>query len=1030
MMVKNYFIMSLLLLFTMGTTMAQEKKISGTVSDEAGMPLPGVNIVVKGTTNGTQTDFDGNYTINAKVGDVLSYTYLGLKTTEKTIGNSSTIDVTMLEDAAVLDEVVVTGVARGTSVKKLGFSLAKVNEESLQKVPATDAANALRGKIAGVRVVAASGDPSNGASIRLRGSTSISGSQSPLIIVDGIITSGSIKDIPVEDIESMEVIKGAAAASLYGSLAGNGVIQIITKKGRGRMNVSLKSEYGFSEIANSYPTTDVHGYLNDPNGVVFGDWDNDPSTPDTSNFGFDLSSGNRVLDPDGLFDNPYLSTTHDNVENIFTNQPFITNTLSLNGSTKETRYYLSAQYNELGGVIEPVDPFVRKTFRGNFAVSPTDKLDIKFNGSLTDSKGVNITQQGQGANIFYSALLAEPFIDLREKDANGDYSNSPSGYLVQGSNFQNPLYVEEQKTNIFKRQRTLLGADLNYKFNDKFSISATQSFDQTATEFYRFYPKGFITPTPSSALNNGNLLREERVRNTLVSSIQANYNEQFGDLNFGASAKYLFENRNFRRLRAGGFGFIAEGVTDISNIPLENRNQFSYFQKEIAKNYFLNLDFDYQDKLILNLLGRRDESSYFGADERVRYYGRAALAYRLTQDFDIKGIQELKLRAAYGTSGQRPPVFNAQYETFTVGTTSIVPGTLGNKDLKASVSAELEVGLNLDFLDRFSLELNYSDTKTTDAHIQVPLSGVAGFANQWQNIGEIQSKYFEVSLSGNLMKKEDFDWNFNLNFDKGNQKITSLNGVPAFTRGGLGAVDIFRVEEGLPYGTMYGNVLATSLDDLVVDGSGIVLNGGLGGTISEYSINDQGHVVKTADIGTANENPALLFDETTNTNKVKSIGNTNPDFNVGFSTSFKYKNLGLYILTDWQQGGDIYNYTKQLLYFNERHEDLKKLASAGKHYNYAQNVYNKSNPIDYFVEDGTFVKIREISLDYTLNGDQIGNIFDSIRFAAIGRNLFTFTNYTGFDPEVAINTNPTNFRLDEFAYPNFRSYSFSVELKF
>ncbi len=1023
-------ILTLLLALIVQVSFAQEKTVTGKVVDENGA-LPGVSIVIKGTKTGTETDFDGNYSIKASNGSVLTFSYLGYTSVDRTVGSSNTINVTLKEDANLLDEVVVTGVAVGTSTKKLGFSLAKVDTESLQTVPATDAANALRGKVAGVRIVQPSGNPSSAASIRLRGSTSISGSQSPLIIVDGIITSGSLKDIAVEDIKSIEVIKGAAAASLYGSLAGNGVIQIITKKGSGKLSVNFKSEYGISEIVRDYPTSSVHGYKNDALGVRNGDWDNDPTTPDTSNFGFDLSTGNRILDTDQIFDNPYLTPSINNVANIFTNQPVATNTISLSGSNDAMKYYVSAQNLEQGGVLEPVDQYIRNTFRTNFEVKATDQLTAKFNGALTDTRGPRIGEGGQGSNVFYSALVAEPFIDLTEKTEDGKYSNTPSGYGVQGSNFQNPLYTQQEQISTFKSQRMLLGVDLAYKINDNFSMSAAQSLDQTVSEGYSFTPKGYITPVPSPTLNNGNIQRQETASKTAVTSLQANYFKDFGDLNLAVSAKYLFENRQYKSLSAGGYDFIANGVNTIQNTPLDNRNQSSYFQKEIARNYFLNADLDYKDKIIVNGLVRRDESSLFGENERIKYYGRGSIAYRLSEDVKIKHIDEFKIRAAYGTSGQRPPSFSAQYETYSVSQNSISPGALGNKDLKPSVSAELEVGLNLDFLSKYSLEVNYSNTTTQDAMIRVPLSGVLGFSSQWRNIGEIQSNYFEVSLSGNIMKTDNFNWDFTINYDTGTQEITDLNGVAPFTRGGLGAVDIFRVEEGLPYGTMYGNMLAKSVNDLSVDDSGAVLNGTGGGTIADYSVNQYGHVVKTSTIGTADEDPLLMYDTDSSTNAVGSIGNTNPDFNVGFSTSLKYKDFGLYILADWQQGGDIYNYTKQLLYFNERHSDLQAFGANATHMNYASQLYNKSDPTDAFVEDGTFVKIREIALDYTLDGDKIASTFiDSVRFSLAGRNLFTFTDYSGWDPEVAINTNPTNFRLDEFAYPNFRTYTFSVQIKF
>ena len=273
--------------------------------------------------------------------------------------------------------------------------------------------------------------------------------------------------------------------------------------------------------------------------------------------------------------------------------------------------------------------------------------------------------------------------------------------------------------------------------------------------------------------------------------------------------------------------------------------------------------------------------------------------------------------------------------------------------------------------------MTYSDTNVKDDVILVPLSGVAGYSAQFQNIGEINTKYIEASVSGDLINKNDMSLSFNLNFDTGTQEITNLGNVPAYTRSGLGAVDIFRVEAGKPYGTMYGYQYATSLDDLTVT-DGVVmnnaasnaLNGGQYGT-DAYSINEHGYVVHTADIGTSSESPLVLYDSENSQDLVSEIGNTNPDFNVGFSTNFKFKDFGLYMLLDLQQGGDIYNYTRQLMYYNVRHGDLPAYAALQKDQNYAQNLYYQSRPNSHFVEDGTYMKLREVALSYDINNPRL-----------------------------------------------------------
>lgn len=731
------------MLLALGVQMvfAQQKTVSGTVSDENGLPLPGATVIRAGTSSGTSTDFDGKYQLTANIGDTLEISYVGYATQSLTVGASNTYNVSMLLDNN-LDEVIVTGVAIGTSTKKLGFSVGKVNKEELQEVPAVDPANALRGKVSGVRIVQASGNPASAPEIRLRGSTSISGNQRPLLIVDGIITDGSIRDIAVEDIESMEVVKGAAAASLYGSLAGNGVIQIITKKGKGQrdMKTTLRFETGQSGIENDYPLSNTHPFVNDPLGIRFGDWDNDSSTPDTSNYGFDLTSGNRVLDSDGLHDNEYLSRTYDNAKNIYTSQLFTTSTASVEQGLQNFNYFISLQDHEQKGIIEPLDPFKRNSFRTNFGARPTEKLTVDLSASYIKSNGINVTEQGQGgSNYFYAALAVEPFMNLTEKDENGVFAAVPSGYNVQGDNFQNPLYIADVIDNNFKRNRILGGINVKYDITKNLFATASHSIDRSHSRVFIYYPKGFITPVPNATLNNGFIRIDEFTSVSNISSAELTlHNINFGDFNLAATAKYLYEDRSFDYLRASGFDFIAEDVINVENTLPDNQVISSEIREEKTRNYFLNMDLDYKDKIILSGLVRRDESSLFGKDNRSRIYGRGAIAYRLSEDVDINGIDEFKIRASYGTSGQRPSWY-AQYETYSVTSSAIEPRILGNKKLLPSVSAELEAGVNISFLNRFNFEFNYSNTKTKDDFILVPLSGVAGFSQQWQNVGEIES---------------------------------------------------------------------------------------------------------------------------------------------------------------------------------------------------------------------------------------------------------------------------------------------------
>ncbi|MEP1032717.1 SusC/RagA family TonB-linked outer membrane protein [Ekhidna sp.] len=1026
---KRILLLTTLFFFAFSQLIAQ-RTVTGKVTDDSGEGLPGVNVVIKGTTTGVTTDLDGNYQISVDDGASLVFSYVGFEGQEVAVGSRTTIDISM-SGVTELQEVVVTGVAIGTSTKKLGFSVAKVSEEQLQRVPATDPGNALRGKTAGITIVQPSGNPTSAPSIRLRGSTNLAGSQSPLIIVDGVITDGSLADINMNDVESIEVVKGAAASSLYGSLAGNGVVQVITKRGRGAKEpeLNVRAEYGFSQIARDYPIAERHYFMLDGNGD------------------FILNSGGQltedVADPDGLMDNPYPADLNfDNVKALITPQPWRNLSTSVGGGSENINYYLSYQNLNQKGILDGAPDFNRNSVKLNLDFSPIEKVEIKSTINYIKSSGPTVREQGQGSsNLFFAALTFPQYIDLTEKDENGDYVAAPERSTWFDGNFSySPLYFLQNADFGLERDRIIGGVDVSYKPLDWLTINGAITVDNSNERSRTFIPKGFETREPGS-LNFGTItMGTERIGTQIASgSIIAQRN--FGDFNTALTLKYLFEDRTYTYEQINSSEFLANGVNTVQNAPQTNFGLFNTSQPQTAENYFINLDIDYQDKIIASGLVRRDGSSLFGSDARSKWYYRGSLAYRLTEDFDVPGVQELKLRGSIGTSGQRPSVWSSQYETFSVSQSGIVGRNFGNADLQPSTVKEIELGINVAFLNRFLFEFNYSDSRVEDDILQVPLSATSGFAFQYQNVANLKSTAWEFMLSGDVMTKDDFNWNSNFNLSTNETIISSLNGVAPFTRNTNTAIPVFRVEEGLPYGTIYGRDIVTSIDQLNTNEDGIVLNDphyiatGQGATIDQYVTNEDGYVVREAFYNTSNENVMFAMDE--NDQFVdKQIGDTNPDFIMGFGNTLTYQGLSLYILLDYQYGADIYNYTKQLLYFNYRHQDQVEYASVGKHRNYSgpsSNIYYGQGATSHFVEDGTFLKVREISLSYLLNSEQLGsvaNVIKSARISVSGRNLFTFTNYSGWDPEVGLGDNPTNFRMDEYSYPNFRTYTASLQLKF
>jgi TonB-linked SusC/RagA family outer membrane protein len=1040
----------LVLLLVPGLALAQQGTVSGTVIDaESEEGLPGASVQIPSEGVGTATDADGEFSFRVAPGDyTVEVTFVGYDTATRNInvteGSTTQIRVRLEQTEAELGEVVVTGVASGTETKKLGFSVGKVSGEELQEVPGTDPGNALRGKIAGAQVVQGSGDPASDPSIQLRGATTIEGNRDPLVIVDGTITAGGLKDISMQDVESIEVTKGAAASSLYGSLAGNGVIQIRTKSGSddGGLQVNVRSELGVSDIAGDYPGATRHPWKMDnievelPNG--------DTRTVSGEEEVRNLPDGVKVLSwpgrsdenfaDDRLFDNPFPAT-YDNIENAVTAKQTNTNYVSAAGSEEDFDYKVSFENYQQAGVLDPVDSYDRNTFRFKGDYSPGDRFSVSANASYVKANAPVIEEQGQGDNYFYSLLTADAYIDMTEKNESGEYAFQPTGYDVQQSNYSNPFYVAQNRTWEFDRQRLFGGVEVSYNILDNWSITGRQSIDREDEREEEFYPRGYRTPDDDPTLLSGFDARTDDQREDYITEVSSRYSGEFQDLAYTAVAKYLYEDRTFSQLQLEGSDFPAQGVRDVGSTDPSDFDIDSYRTQEKTENYFINLDLDYQDTYIVSGLVRRDGSSLFGADERWQTYYRGSLAYRLTEDFEIPNVSELKLRAAYGTSGNRPP-FEAQYETYSATSSGLQLATLGNSELRSSTIHETEVGFDATFLQRFTGSFSYSLARTEDDYLEVPLPGAAGFTTQYQNIGEVQSTSWEASLDGQVLRGEDGpQWDLGLTFSSVQQEITDLGNRPPFTRSTAGALSLFRVEEDVPFGAIYGNKLLTSLDQLTVV-NGEVLNSG-GSSPDDFEINNQGYVIPAGSEGTPDEQPVYMVDENGN-KSVTQIGNTRPDFQVGFRSNFSWKGLGVYALVDWSQGGDVYNYSKQLLYFNYRHEDQQEFAEQGKDIAYtdgSSNIYNQSAASSYFVEDGSFVKLREVSLSYTLDAEMLQSALgtgavNQVRFSLIGRNLLTLTDYTGWDPEVGLRSDANNFRLDEYAYPNFRTFTGSVNFQF
>lgn len=1049
--------------------------IRGTVVQvPSGQPLVAAQVQVVGTQRGTITGRDGTFQIqNVPAGQVdVRVVSIGFSTSTQTVtvvaGQTLTVDFELRQSILDVDEIVVTGVAGETQRGRLPFTVDRLTQAALP-VPATNAAAMIQGKVAGAIVTTPSGRPGSAPSILLRGPTSINASgrsQEPLYIVDGVILSASVVDIDAMDIEAIEIVKGAAAASLYGSRAANGVIQITTARGRNvaenSVRYTIRSEIGSSNLPGRFNLTQAHQFLTQGGQFV----DQSGNACDFLACSSVRLAGQRALPGqpasgwNTIQQEEWPGQTYDHVDRFFQGGDFQSHTVSVAGRSGGTNYLISFNQQDDAGILPFHDGSLRQSFRMNLDQSIRDNITIS--ASAFYARSDNATNDG---NIFQLTRMPAG-VDLTQPDP-----RFPDAFVIKPDPFNdniNPLYTMSTSESKQNRGRYLGSINARWAPLDWVDLDANFSFDRADLNSQSFRPKGFrnIAGVPQGGSLSRGFQRIEGVNGSMTATVR----RQFGDLRTATTLRYLAEQDESFVTNTSGSEFTADGVWTFSNIPNDQISATSSSNVTRADGVFLNTAFDFRNRYILDALVRQDGSSRFGPNERRAIYYRVAGAYIPSEEawFNVPAIDHLKFSYSIGTAGNTPS-FAAQYETYSVSGGAITPQTLGNQNLKPEFATEQEFGVEAVLFDRLSVEMAYASSEVKDQILLVPSLAYTGFSNQWRNAGTLESNTFEASLNAVMYRGQRATWTSRLLFDRTRQEITELN-VPAYQSGvsGQGLGSVFYVRAGEAMGTFYGFKFATECAHLpagvdcsqfqVNDDGFLVWVGGAGswqngwdtytdgsgdtqtwwGTVAPFDI--RGSAIRWGTPFQAQGIDRVTGEEST----FLPLGKTLPDYSISLANTFTWGNFRVYALLQSLQGFSVYNQPLQWATFQSysgimdqrgQPENLRKPVG------YYEVLYGASGlqPSSAFVDDASFIKLRELTAAYRVSRDLLDRTpltrgFEGVTFSVTGRNLLTWTDYDGYDPDVgSTGGGPGSAalaRVDGFSYPNFRTITFGFEINF
>ena len=1069
-------------MFLLSGLLLGQFKVSGTItSAKSGDKLVGANVIVEGTETGTSTDVDGNYSLTVPAGlsrAKVTARYIGYKQATVTVTASGTQDFSLKEDVLKMDAVMVTGVAGALTKTKTPFAIDKIDSDVLELAPATTIESLIRGKSAGVKVVKASGEPGYAASVQLRGATSINASgrsQAPLYIIDGIIIDPSISgspmgDISPDDVQSIEIIKGAAGASEYGARAANGVIAITTKRGSeiglGQTRFNYKMEQGYNELNGSIETNGSHFYKVDSATGYFIDSDSgepydprdDTKNPEPNNYA-DSSYAVGYYFADQPY--KYVATGEpgdgsptmlpdnggrpgfNHVDRFFSDGNFTKHNFSMSRNAENYNVFVSLSNHSEDGVFgDFIDGFNRNTFRLNTDLNLPYGIKLGFSSLLSKS-----LKEEANTGAFFDITFFPWDVDILKKDPDGEYYIQPD---PRNQEEANPVYQIANNERLSTRNRTLLGTNFSWSITPQFKAVGSMSFDRSARQWKNYYPKGWLTVIPSPNYNDGNLGRSATSEEAINGDIGLTYATQRGDMDLIVRGRYNYESYNYNYNSGSAWKLAVGDVPQLETGTEKSVNSSTEIVNSDGANVGAQMDF--KDRYIVDVTLRQDRSSLFGPDNRVNNYYKFSGAYRMSEEGfwgGLKGLfPEFKVRFSQGTAGVRP-AFSQQYETWSVAGGNISKSVLGNKELKPQTTTETEYGIDFSIMDRVSVEFTQSSSINEDQLLPVPLAGFYGYSSQWRNAGTLEADATELSINASVINTRDMSLTMGLNWDTYDQRITEFD-MPSYLYS-AGGPKVFYMKNETQYASFWGTKWIRETSELLADDQQYS---------SQFQINDEGFLVWVGEGNTYKDGiaktlwgkassdmsatynwgrPIQYVDVDSKTPKLHQIGTSVPDFGYAFNVNFRFQGLRVYALFDGQSGGNIYNRTRQ---WGAREAATGDVDQYGKPDGlkkptiYYRDLYHVNAPNDFYVEDASYTKLRELAVKFNVASlvEMRGFGITGLNVGIIGRNLITWTNYRGYDPEVGRGGgqlgSAVNARVDSYTYPNYRTFSFTVDIDF